>query len=270
MMLRDEPLNDLGELRLLPEPKPLDDVLDQDGRRGIGLQLVVGIPSLVLVFHEVVGLEHFSHVVVVQADPAEQAVSPDPVGGQLREVGHVDRVCVRTRSFQREATQKRCGRIRPFEECLVSRNPGEPLEHRHKAHREDRARHRISAGPPHRFGEFHWGLLSQEAHRKERRRISSRDDRNKHQRLRPATDNPDAHGGRSATDHHRKQNVQLRERRLSHREARQDKPHDQCDSGVPENRHRQNDKRHRQQLGRPIVGCDYPSHDEIGHHQSRL
>ena len=100
MMLGDEPLNDLGKLGFLPEPKPLDDMLDQNGGRRIRLELVVGISALVLVLHEIVRLEGLAHVVVIEADPAEQSMSLDPVGGQLGKVGHVDRVCVRARGFQ--------------------------------------------------------------------------------------------------------------------------------------------------------------------------
>ena len=201
VVLGDEVLHDLGQLLPSGQLEALGDVLPHDGGRGVGLQLVVGVPALGLVLHEVVGLQHLAHIVVVEADPAQQPVGADGVGGHLAEIRHVDRVGVAAGRLQGQTPQERAVRVRPLQERLVCGDPGEPLEDGHEAHGDDRAQGRVRPGPHQRGGNQPRRAPLQKSHGQKRHGVGTRDDGHEHPCLSPASDDANAHGGRGPTYH---------------------------------------------------------------------
>ena len=122
MVLQNELQHQLRDLLLLRKADPVRDVLPDDRRGRLGLQLVVRVPAAVLVLHEIVRFQHLADVVVQHADTTQQPVGADLVRSRLCKVRDVDRVRVRTGCVEGQPFQKRTRGVCPFEQGLIRRD----------------------------------------------------------------------------------------------------------------------------------------------------
>ena len=251
VVLADKVRDDMRHLGLIGHATPFNHMLPNDGGRHFGLQTVVGVATVGLVFDEEMRLEHLADVVIVQPDPAQQPVGADRRRGGLSKVGHVDRVRVGPRGFHRQALQQRTIRVSPLQQGLVGRDVGEPFEDGYKAHRDDRAENRVGRSP----GQSQRCLARISRHEQavgqNRTGVGRDDDGDEDPRLRPSTHSPHGKCGRGASHEHGQGHVLGVEAVLLPGEHREGQGEHRGQPAIPKYGDRECGKRDGQGLDRP-------------------